>query len=93
MNTGLSITGASEITSSAVVLPGVKRDQGTLTPDGYIEYTAPANGTLSFTFEASATKNDGNYPRVYYSTSLETLNKNNVAGERRKCTAQRVNRC
>lgn len=79
VNTGLSITGASEITSSAVVLPGVKRDQGTLTPAGYIEYTAPANGTLSFTFEASATKNDGNYPRVYYSTSLETLNKNNAA--------------
>ncbi|MDO5398620.1 MAG: rhamnogalacturonan lyase [bacterium] len=77
--TGLSIIGADEITSSAVVLPGVKRDQGTLTPAGYIEYTAPANGTLSFTFEASDTKNDGNYPRVYYSTSIETLNKNNAA--------------
>ena len=76
--TGMSIHGCSDVSPSAAVLPGVKRDTGAMSPEGYIEYTAPASGTLSFTFSSSAVKDQKNMPRVYYSTSLDTANKNNA---------------
>ncbi|MGN0150509.1 MAG: rhamnogalacturonan lyase [Clostridia bacterium] len=53
-------------TSSNVVLPGTLGDIGTKQPNGYITYTPSKDGTLSFTFKSSVTKDSKNRPRVYY---------------------------
>lgn len=77
---GLSVTGATSVTSNAVVLAGIQKDTGDKAPSGYITYTATEDGTLSLDFLSSATKNASNKPRLYYCTNLSNATKNNAAG-------------
>lgn len=43
-------------------------------------YTPSEDGTLSFTFTSSASRTDGNLPRLYYAYDVANTTKNNGAG-------------
>ena len=77
-------------TASSVTVPATTSDRGTKQPTGYIVYTPAKDGTLSFTFSSSATKNDGNLPRVYYCEDDFTIATKNSADMLAQATGANV---
>lgn len=83
-DTGITIVNAESKTPLSVMLPGTENDDGTNNPTGYIIYTPSKDGTLSFTFSSSATKDSKNKPRVYCCTddfSIATKNNSDMLAE------------